>query len=497
MEKFENQKIKALLDLYKPLYALNHASALLGWDTEVYMPPAGVTARGIADSQLSLLYQKTFLSGSFRQALEDAGKQKDLNDYESGVVRVLNRESKVMELPPRLIEEESLVSTTGFKAWEAAKEKSDFKIFQPYLEKIVEIDREKADKLGYSGSPYNALLDLYEEGVTVNDIDAIFSELIPKLKTILGKVVDAGVFTKESKLSSIAYDVSAAKAVNEEIVKIMIGPYRDRFRLDVSTHPFTTDMDVNDARSTTRYEGIDFKSTLYSTMHESGHAIYMLQTDPVLDITPLSGGASTGIHESQSRFFENVIGRSREFTHAITPMLKGKFSFLNGYSEDDIYFYFNQVKPGFIRVDADELTYNFHIALRYDLERQLMEGKANVNELPELWNSKMEEYLGIRPRNDGEGVLQDVHWSSGLGYFPTYSLGNIVAALIGNKIRTEYGNLNSDVSSANFIPLKAWLGEKIHKFSSVYPPKELLRRSFGEGYNPGYLIDYLEDKFTK
>ncbi len=493
--KFENNTIKTLLEKYKTLYALNYANDVLDWDTQVYMPKAGIVERGTANAQISLLYQKFFMSDDFRRALDEANKQKDLNDYENGVVRALNRQMKVMSLPPKLIEEEAMMATEGFVAWEKAKKNSDFNKFKPYLERIIEINREKAEKLGYEGHPYNALVDLNEEGITVNDLDAIFSQMIPKLKAILKSVTDSGIFTKEYKLAEIAYDKEAAKSANEEILKIM-GFDMARFRMDVSTHPFTMPISVNDTRITTRYEGINFKNTLFSTIHEGGHAIYQLQGDPDLTITPINDGASLGLHESQSRFFENIIGRSREFVHAITPMLRSKFYFLKDYSEEDLYYYFNQVKPGCIRVDADELTYNFHIVLRYELEKQLIEGKINANELPELWDSKMEEYLGIRPRNDGEGVLQDVHWSSGFGYFPTYSLGNIAAALILYKVRAENSNFDSEIRAANLTPIKEWLKEKIHRFDGVYTPKELLRRSFNEGYNPEYLISYLREKFT-
>ena len=235
-------------------------------------------------------------------------------------------------------------------------------------------------------------------------------------------------------LESVRYKTADMDKVNEEVIRLLVMP-ADRFRMVVSTHPFTTGIASDDVRITTRYEGKDFKSSLYSTIHESGHAIYHLGIDEKLAYTPVDDGASYGVHESQSRFWENVVGRSREFVPLVSPMLRRNLPFVKGHDDQDLYLYFNTVRKSFIRVEADELTYNFHTALRYDVEKKMIAGDVKVAEVPEVWNDTLERYLGLRPRSDAEGVLQDVHWSGGsFGYFATYTLGNVVAAMIWHKM---------------------------------------------------------------
>jgi len=492
--RFKNPTVKKLLEEYKPLYALDHAESIMDWDLETYMPKEGTEGRSVASSQITLIHQKFFLDDNFKNLVLRANEIDGLNDYERGVVRVLNRTLKVMNLPPKLLEEQSIASTKAFTAWQEAREKSDFKLFAPHLDDIIRIQREMADKLGYEKHPYDALADLYEEGMTVEKLDKIFSNLIPVLGKILGSLDQSSPFVKSSKLEQVPYNKEQMRIVNEELLKLM-GFDFGKFRMDVSAHPFTIAISPSDVRITTRYEGVDFKKSMSTTIHEAGHAIYNLQMDPLIAGTPLFAGTSFGIHESQSGFLENMIGRSREFVHLVTPMLKNNFGFLEDYTEEDLYYYFNTVKRTPIRTEADELTYNFHIALRYELEKAIMDGKVSTNELPELWNSRMEDYLGIRPKDDKEGILQDVHWTDGFGYFPTYSLGNIVAGVIIGKAKKEIQDFDKNVRAGNLMQIKEWLRVKIHRFGGVYAPQELLRRSFDEDYNPNYLTDYLEKKY--
>lgn len=493
---FKNKEIKKLLAYYKKIWALGHVDALMGWDLETYMPEKGVIERGTASSQIDLFEQRLLLDKEFVKSVDLVSRIDGLNDYEKGVVRELKRDISIKKrIPPRLIEEESLAATKGVVAWRNARKKSNFGIFRPYLEEIVRIEREKAEKLGYKEHPYDALLDLYEEDMRVREVDSIFSDFIPRLKQILDRVISEKKFTKGGRLEKIKYNMTQMQAVNKKTID-MLGYDMGRFRVDVSAHPFTTTIGSNDVRITTRYEGIDFKRVLFSTIHESGHALYELQCDSQLAMTPVFGGISLGIHESQSRFWENMIGRSRPFVHAITPMLKGQLTFLKGIDEEEMYHYFNRVKPGMIRVDADELTYNFHIVIRYEIEKLLMKNEIKTKELPEFWNEKMEEYLGIKPKNDAEGVLQDIHWSQGsIGYFPTYSLGNIVSAIVRAKAMKEIKNFDGKIGAGDFKPLQDWLKEKIHRYGSTYKPKELLKKALGEGYNPIYLTAYLNQKF--
>jgi carboxypeptidase Taq len=306
--------------------------------------------------------------------------------------------------------------------------------------------------------------------------------------------ISAGIFPSAHPLESVTYDEAAMKRVNLEALKLL-GMPEQKFRMDVSTHPFTTSLSIEDVRITTRYEGKDFKESLYSTIHESGHAIYSLQTDPSLDYTPLARASSLGFDESQSRFWENIIGRSKEFTQLFYPTLKENLPFVSDYSESEIYRYFCAVKPSPIRVDADELTYNFHIVLRYEIEKKLIGGEIQVSEAPAIWNELMEKYVGIRPKDDAQGILQDVHWSLGsFGYFPTYSLGNVIGGMFLNRIKKDM-DPRDVVRKGELGRIKAWLKEKLHWSGATYSPKELQKRLFGEEYNPEWLVKYLEEKY--
>jgi len=492
---FQNKTILEIIQRYRVVWAVGHASSVLNWDFETYMPSEGTLARAIADSELSLLQQRFTLS--LKGLVDQAEKEnQSLNDEEKGIVRVLRRHLDYYEkVPPELIHELSKSRTEANQVWRVARKKDDYESFRPHLEKLVELKRKEAEKIGYEKQPYNALLDRNEEGLRTDDMDSIFGKLIPNLKQILLKVKRAGIYPKHHDLESVKYDQAQMESVNKEILKFLEMPEGTRFRMDVSTHPFTTDFAINDVRITTRYEGRDFRASMYSTMHESGHAIYALQVLRDLEYTPIAGGASGGIHESQSRFIENVVGRSREFCKVATPMLKSKLKFLKRYDSEDLYHYFNLVRPSLIRVDADELTYNFHIAVRYQIEKQLMGGEASVKELPSIWSEKFKDNLGVVPRTDSQGVLQDIHWSWGnFGGFPSYTIGNVVDGMIWNSIRKEM-DLSRTIRNRDTRKIKEYLGRKIHKWGQTYSPKELLRKEFGESYNPDYLVRYLEQKY--
>ena len=494
MELFKNELIKSILAKYRDVWAIDYALSLLEWDLETYMPKDGSTYRGLARAQLETVKQRFMLEIA---PLVDKVNEADLNEYEKGVVRVLKRELKYYtKIPPELLQEFNKATVEATMAWREAKAKADFSIFKPHLDKVVELLRQIAYKLGFENHPYNALLDLYEEGLTINDLDPLFNSLIPGLKSILEKVRSGGYFPEKHPLEDVKYNVEDMKAINEEVAFNILKMPRERFRIDVSPHPFTIGISRGDVRITTRYEGVDFRSTLFSTIHESGHALYELQIDEAFESTPLARGASMGFHESQSRFWENIIGRSRPFVKLIYPVLKARLSFLTGYGEEDLYRYFNIVRPSLIRVDADEVTYNLHIAVRYDLEKRLIEGSMNTSDLPEAWNTLMDKYLGIRPRNDAEGVLQDIHWSGGsIGYFPTYTLGNVIAASVLDSMMRDIP-VYDDVAKGDFTRIKAWLRDRIHRWGALYSPRELLRRSLGDDhYDPSHLLNYLRAKF--
>ena len=490
-----NPIVKEILEGYTRVWALGHSAAVLGWDTETHMPQSGAKPRGIALGQLAVMSQKATieLDGLVRKA----EKAKDLDDVEKGVVRVLRRSlDYYLKVPPELVEELQRVTTEATVVWRSARKKSEFGLFRPHLEKIVGLQRKVADKLGYEKHPYNALLDQYEEGFTVRDADAVYADLIPASKKLLARVAREGVFPAKHPLESVKYNTASMEVVNQGIVEMLKMP-PDRFRMDVSTHPFTIGIASDDVRITTRYEGVNFKATLYSTIHESGHAIYNLGMGEKLAYMPVETGASFGIHESQSRFWENVVGRSREFVKVVDPLLRKNLAFVKGHDDESLYRYFNTVKRSFIRVDADELTYNFHTALRYEVEKKVIAGDVKVSEVPALWNETFDDFLGMTPKNDAEGVLQDVHWSNGsFGYFATYTLGNIVAAMIWHKMK-DGALIREALQKGDVLKLKEWLGTNIHRYGAIYTPKALQEKVFGEAYNPERLLAYFGQKFLE
>jgi len=490
-----NPVVKEILEKYRQVWAVNHSMAVMGWDMETHMPEGGATPRGMATGQLAMLAQRATIE--LDPLVRKAEKARDLDDMETGVVRSLRRSLDYFtKVPPALVDEIQRVTTEATVVWRTARKKSDFKMFSPHLDKIIQLQRKVADKLGYEKHPYNALLDLYEEGFTVKDADAVYSRLIPASKKLLAKVAEQGVYPSKHVLESVKYKPEALEKVNQGILKLLNMPTQ-RFRMDVSTHPFTVQIASDDVRITTRYEGVNFKSTVYSTIHESGHALYDLGVDEKLAYTPIGDGASYGVHESQSRFWENVVGRSREFVKLVDPLLRENLPFLRGHSNEDLYLYFNTVRKSFIRVDADELTYNFHTALRYEVEKKAIAGEVKTSELPGLWNDTFEELLGMRPKNDADGCLQDVHWSGGsFGYFATYTLGNIVSAMIWHKMKD--GKFIRDALGENDImELREWLRSNIHRYGSTYTPKALQQKVFGEAYNADRLLQYFTAKFIE
>lgn len=495
---FRDPVVLEILEKYKQIWSLGYALSLIEWDMETYMPPEGVEERGIATAQLAVMQHRLLISPELKSLVEKAKERGDLTDQERGVVRVLSREiEKAEKIPEKLVAELREVTTKAHEAWLISREKKEAQPFLSYLDRIVALEREIAEKIGYEDHPYDALLDFYEEGLTTRKAREIFDSIIPALKRSLEHVMSNEVFPRCHYLETYRYDVEKAKRVNERILDLLGFPRR-RGRFDVSPHPFTTSIGHRDIRITTRYEGHDIRRTILSTIHEFGHALYELQIDDDLSMTPIGTGVSMGVHESQSRFWENIIGRSRSFAKIVSEILREEFPELRSYDEEDIYRYFNIVRPGLIRVDADELTYNFHIALRFDLERQLIAGEIKVSDVPELWNNMMESLLGIRPRNYAEGFLQDIHWSQGsIGYFPTYTIGTVLAAQIKARIETELGSISDLVDKREFNVIKEWLREKIHRHGATYSPKDLLTRSLGEYLNPEYYIKYIQEKYLK
>ncbi len=494
---FRNELIRDILTRYRRIWALNHAESVLGWDMEVYMPKEGITERSVAQGELAVLSHELLLSPSFVDLVNKSKRIENLNEFERGVVRVLDRSIRIAKaFPPEFVKELAETRSKATSVWNEAKRKDDYKLFEPWLDKIIELSRKAADYLGYDEYPYDALLDLYEEGLRVRDLETIFNNLENSLRPLIKKVLEESWAPSKHPLEKERYDVEKMKIANVEILKILGFPIGLRSRIDISPHPFTTEFGIKDVRITTRYEGYDFRRSLLAAIHEFGHALYELQQDERFMFTPIAGGVSLGIHESQSRFWENIIGRSKEFTRLIYPILSKYLPFLKNYSVEEIYKYFNIVRPDLIRVEADEVTYNLHIILRYRLEKLMINEGVKAKELPDLWNEEMERLLGIRPKTYREGILQDIHWAHGtIGYFPTYSLGTLLAVQIRAHIFKDIPDMYELVLKGNFTPIKEWLKDKIHRYGSVYPPKVLIAKSLGEALNPEYFIAYIREKY--
>nr|WP_041606257.1 carboxypeptidase M32 [Halothermothrix orenii] len=492
---------KSFLEFVQKIKAYDSAQSLLYWDMVTGMPEKGVSKRASIISLLSTEVFKMSTSDKMKEYLDNFSRQevnKDLDPVMKGIVRECKKNyDRFKKIPEDKYRDFVRLKSEAESIWKKAKQNDDFNLFRPYLEKIVDYLNEFIDIWGYEGNKYNTLLDHYEPGVTVEKLDDIFTDLKASIVPLLKRVKDAQDKPDDSFLKEY-YDPATQEKLCELLLE-EIGYDFKAGRLDESEHPFTIGINSGDVRVTTHYYPHNLTSALFSSLHEGGHAIYDQNIDPELDETPLHDGASMGIHESQSRFWENIIGRSYNFWKSYYGKVRKLFpEQLNDISLDEFYRAINKVEPSMIRVEADELTYNLHIMVRYEIEKALINRELEVAELPEVWNQKMKEYLGIEPENDKEGVLQDVHWSNALfGYFPSYALGNIYAAQFYNTIKKEINNYDELISKGHFQPIKEWLGDKIHKYGKLLTPTEIIKKVTGEEINSRYLIKYLENKYSK
>jgi carboxypeptidase Taq len=495
---FQKKQILKLLEYYQSIWALDHLNKLATWDGEVYMPTKGAMYRGKALAKSQTLIQQLFLSKEFTNLIASSEKE-DLNDYEKAVIRVLKKELDMFQkLPPKFIEEFEETVSEAQIVWRKARETDDFDLFQPMLEKIVDLSRQKAKYLGYKNNPYDALLDTYEEGLTVKFLDDYFNKVTTTVTELLSYLKNNPKYTNDNLMSSLEYDVEKAKNLNHELLSFLQYDSQ-KLRLDVSSHPFSEGLSTHDSRITTRYEGFDIARTVTSTIHEFGHALYFLQHNEEINTTPLYTNYSLALHESQSRFFENHIGRSKTFFVENLSKFHDLGTKYEQYSADDFYKHFNQVKPSLIRVEADEVTYHAHIYIRYKIEEALINDRLKVQDIPVTWNEMYRDILGIIPKNDSEGCLQDIHWSMGaIGYFPTYSLGTVFASQISNKLESELSSISELVTtSVGMRKLQEWLAKNIHQYGATYTFEQISKRITGSELDTKYWSNYLNDKYRK
>jgi carboxypeptidase Taq len=478
---------------------LNNTLALLNWDQQTYMPHGAVGARSEQLSTLSRLAHELFCADETGRLLDAAAplaEQLPYDSDEAALVRVARRDyERERKLPADFVAELSRVRSVGRAVWAEARQKSDFALFQPHLEKIVELVRRQADYLGYAEHPYDALLDLYEPDMRTSEVRALFAELREGLAPLV-RTVAARPDAVDSSLLEQDYDEQTQIKVGEQIIAT-IGFDFERGRQDFSAHPFCTSFAATDVRITTRVARNQLGQALFGTLHEMGHALYEQGTGPTLARTPLARGASLGMHESQSRMWENLVGRGRAFWRHFLPLLQQTFpAQLGGVDVAQFYRAINRSQPSLIRVEADELTYNLHIMLRFELELALLEGALSVAALPAAWNEGMQQYLGLTPPNDALGVLQDVHWSGGMiGYFPTYTVGNVISAQLFEQARAELGDLDAQFAAGEFGALLGWLRRNLHTHGRKFTPRELLERIVGGRVQAGPYLAYLRGKF--
>jgi len=492
------KNIERLKELSFELFDLQTIAALLAWDQEVYMPVGAVIDRSNQLALMSrLIHQKETAVeiGELILAIEEEVKQNpaSFTTIDLALVRVMKRDhQQSTKIPEDFVVEFTMLTSQSVSAWVRARKNSNFSEFAPFLSKIVEMCRKQTEYLGYKEHPYDALLDLYEEGLTTKEVAAVFEEIKNPLIEIAreaGKKWSEGIHF-DAELSE-----GSEKAFAHHMLE-QIGYDFNRGRMDTAPHPFMERFGHDDRRVTNRYNphAVEF---IFSALHEGGHALYEQGIAKELARTSLDSGVSLGIHESQSRMWENMIGRNRAFWDCHYDSLVKAFpkQFTN-IPVDEFYRRINRVKPGLIRVDADEVTYNLHILIRFEIEKALIEGVLDVDDLPKVWNAKYKEYLGVDVPDDANGVLQDIHWAhGGVGYFPTYTLGNLNAAQIWNTYKKLDHDIEGTLRSGNSEKIKSWLSEKIYKHGSVYTPKELIKRITGENVQAKYLLEYLREKY--
>ena len=481
-----------LISRWKEVGLLGSCAAVLGWDERTYMPKGGAVHRAEQQALLAgMIHERATAPeiGEFLSRIEEGDGVFETGSTPAVSLREIRREyDRRVKLPRSLVEALARTTTLAEHAWEEAREASAFEPFRPHLEEVVRLTQEVAAALKVGDRAYDALLDGYEPGETSANLKKVFGALRNELVPLVAAIVDSGRAPETSILTReypVAHQEAFGKAAAEAI-----GFDFERGRLDVTAHPFCTGIGPGDTRITTRYDERQFGQAFFGILHETGHGHYEQGLDAAHAGTPMAEAVSLGIHESQSRMWENFVGRGRAFWEHFFPKALGDVSLGAFYSA------INHVRPSFIRVEADEVTYNLHILLRFELEEALVEGELETADLPGLWNERFEHYFGMRPPDDARGCLQDVHWSAGLiGYFPTYTLGNLCGAQFFEQAREDLGDLDEQLAAGEFQPLLGWLRDKIHRHGKRYRALELVKKVTGKPLDHRALMAHLRTKF--
>jgi carboxypeptidase Taq len=487
---------------------LERAASVLQWDQETYLPSGGTEDRAEQLALLKGFAHERFANPGTGRLLEKLSSvpenprgDEHLPEIERDFLRVLRRNyDQAVKLPPEFVSASARAEGLSQAAWIQARRKNDFALFLPHFKTMIDFSRQKAVYWGFGDradhTVYDGLLDIYEPGMPASEVSSVFSPLRKHLTAFLKKIKLCP--QEDAAFLNLEYPVENQAAFNTKLMDYL-GFDRSRGRLDISAHPFTTTLGGNDIRITTRYFPGNLLSGIFSVIHESGHAFYEMGFPPELRGTCLADGASMAFHESQSRFWENVIGRSRPFWKGLYPIVQSCFSGqLKAVDMETFWRAANRVKPSLIRVDADEVSYALHIILRFELEQLIFSGKLEPEELPAVWREKIKEYLDLECENDADGVLQDVHWSMGsFGYFPSYALGNLYGLQIFKKIRTDIPDFEEITAAGNFSVLRTWLNDNIYRWGCRLLPSELLMKITGEKLSIFPFVEYLEAKYTE
>ncbi len=493
------QKYTELKIRMQEITDLMKAAAVLRWDRQTRMPPGGVAARTRQTATLQRLIHERYTSdemGELLETLDEWSQTQDADSDERGLVRLAQREyQRRRAVPASLVAEQAKASGAANTAWIKARAENDFASFIPHLEKMFALCRQYAACFPHVAHPYDALLDQFEPGMTTATISRVFNEVKGPQSQLLRAITESGVQVDDSLLHQ-HYPHDAQLAAALEAAQIL-GFDLQRGRLDLTTHPFASSFSVNDARITTRVDENFLNTCLFATLHETGHALYELGVAPRLEGLPLARGTSSGIHESQSRLFENLIGRSRPFSRHLFPILQQRFPAQLGSANLETYYRaINKVQPSLIRIEADEVSYNLHIILRFEIELGVLNGDIAIQDLPEAWNAKFQEYLGLTPPNNTLGVLQDIHWSWGLiGHFTSYALGNIISAQWWARMAADLPDRDAQMAQGNITPLREWLITHIHQHGRKFPANELIQRVTGSPIDTAPYLDYLHTKY--
>jgi carboxypeptidase Taq len=489
------QQYPAYVQKMRTIADLRYSSALLQWDQETYLPPKGAAIRGQQIATLSELAHRFFTEDSLGGLLKELLGTSTLSpDEKANVQLTLEDYERQKKLPSAFVRTLSETVNKSFHSWIDARKKNEFSIFAPDLGKLAELKKQEADLLGYEGHPYNALLNDHDKGATVQLLDKVFTAIRQPLKDLLEKirsrpqVDDKFLYQHFPKDKQWAFGMQLLKDLNYDF---------EAGRQDISEHPFTVNFNSQDVRITTRVDENNLASMTWSCIHELGHALYEQNLPLEQYGLPLGEPASYTIHESQSRLWENHVGRSLAFCERFYPVLQEYFPGQLGYvSTLQFYKGINKVEPSLIRTEADELTYHFHIMIRYELEKALLEGSLQVKDIPAYWNEQYRQYLGVTVPSDAKGCLQDVHWSHGsFGYFPTYSLGSFYAAQFYHAANQSITDLEAQIQKGNTSTLLQWLSKRVHRFGRKYISEDLSKEVSGEPLNIQYFIDHMYSKY--